>query len=166
MNYSQYKSWFENLASRLAAIAHTPEEPRFLFYIDSALPDARKLAKGMFTSPSLVLFPFSSEGSGKNGSTNQEIIRGSFSIVQKHEQKNPDDMLSLVDSLKPIALKVVAALRAEAQKNNGFAKYFTGNEWEGEAQTIAVGLIGYTITFHFERPVNLSVDNADYLPEV
>lgn len=165
MNYSDYKNWFENLASRLVAIAHTLENPRFLFYIDSALPDSRRIGKDMYVNPCLVLFPFVSEGDGKNGSTNQETIRGSFSIVQQHDPKNPDDMVNLVDTLKPIALSVVAALRNEARNQNGFATYFTGNEWEGEVQRIANDLIGYTVTFHFVNRVNLLVNSGDYLPD-
>lgn len=163
MNYSSYKSWFENLAARLASIAHTPEQPRFLFYIDGALPDARRNFKDMFSSPCLVLFPFSSEGDGKNASSNQEVIRGSFSIVQAHSPKNPDELVNLVDTLKPIALKVVAALKAEASKPGGFATFFTGKEWEGEVQEIRNDLIGYTITFNFVNSINLTVNPADYL---
>lgn len=163
MDYSSYKNWFEDLASRLVSIAHTPEQPRFLFYIDGALPDARRGFKDMFSSPCLLLFPFSSEGDGKNASTNQEVIRGSFSIVQAHTPKNPDELVALLDTLKPIALKVVAAMKAEASKQGGFATYFTGKEWEGEIQEIRNDLIGYTVSFHFVNGVDLSFNPTDYI---
>lgn len=163
MNYSSYKNWFESLASRLVSIAHTPENPRFLFYIDSALPDSRKIGKNIFASPCLLLFPFTSEGDGNNGRSVQEKIRGSFSIVQSHSPNNPNDLVLLVDELKPIALKVVAALNAEARKNNGFTTFFTGAEWEGEVHKIAADLIGYTVTFELVNQISLSINPDDYI---
>jgi hypothetical protein len=164
MDYTTYKDWFETLATRLVSIAHNAPKPRFLFYVDNALPDARKLNKIDLDNPCIILFPFSSNGEGANAGSTQEKISASFSIVKSHAPNNPAGLVELIDQVKPIAFQVLAALKAEGAKQNGFCSFFTGVEWEGEPQQISTDLYGYTITFHFVNQINLSVNQADYLP--
>ncbi|MGI4870451.1 MAG: hypothetical protein ACRYFX_04645 [Janthinobacterium lividum] len=161
MTFTAYSNYFEDLATRLRDVAHTPAAPKFCrFNIEEILAG---LAHGIDPStPCLLLESFEGRLSeeGDNVMDNQD---GAFLIMKYCALEDFAAQNAIIDQAKSIGLKIVARLRHDARQGLGLLHFDRNSVGYEKVGPVFGDCYGYRFTFSFFNPLSLRVDPADWL---
>ena len=162
MEFSAYSAYFEDLATRLRDVAHTPETPKFCrFNIEEILAN---LAHGIDPStPCLLLESFEGRLTEEGDSVidNQDAA---FLLMQSCELEDFAAQNAIIDQAKKIGLKVIARLRHDARAGTGLLHFDRNSVAYEKAGPIFGNCFGYRFTFSFFNPISLRMNPTDWLP--
>jgi hypothetical protein len=172
MKVSQYDSYFEDIASRLARIAHTPERPRYAHYrIEEVLTGLR----GNLDMTQFCLLQESIEGriQAKSDEAVNNIQTGAIMVVRHVAHDDFADERTAIDTAliicEQVAARMIADKREAIHSTDPDTKGFRGLNVSGfsyqEAGTVFDNCFGYRLEFQYISTDHLIVDPDEWISE-
>lgn len=111
ISFTDYESYFENIAKDFKPISHSSDTPRFaLMDIDDILSSQRSELD--FTYPCMILENFEGEIQYKHNNM-LDTPMGAFHIIQQVQRDDPAQKREVINKCKEYGLRIIARMQLE-----------------------------------------------------
>jgi hypothetical protein len=169
MRLADLKTYWENAAKNNLAIQHTESEKHFcVFTAEDALSSLKQLEDNV-----LVLELPNSTLSDANSDNIRYIPAAAVLILKSANQGNKDEVIQAYLDLEPVAIQLISKMLNDRKKANNdnisapekYMKHLDLNR----IRMVDVGPVfddkyGWRIDFEFNSPINLDLNESEWLP--
>jgi len=162
-----YNDYFEDLATRLKAIAHNEADHRAFFVIES-IDEMREVQENIrknMVTPALLLEEFEDDLNDFNADNNREILQGAIAVVLRISAKDTPSIRDARKQARAIARKLVFKMKRDSvngilSENNITSKLESKGFPVGP---VADNCYGWRYDFTWSTSLNIADDPADWL---